>query len=245
MTARLLALISIILVPLTATHAVAQDLASDKGKLSYALGYRAGLDVANALASGEQLDMATLIKGLQDAAARKDPAVPADHLAEAMQNLQNRMQRRVRAQLEKRAAENMTRSEAFLAANLQRSGVKALPSGVQYRVLEAGSGSRPTSGDQITVSFRAQLPDGTEIENTERASNGQPAGPVTLRLSEVPLPGLREALQLMSAGSRWEVALPAAQAHGTSIERAGNMAHQALVFDIRLLSVGPAAPDSR
>jgi peptidylprolyl isomerase len=113
---------------------------------------------------------------------------------------------------------------------------------VQYRVIEAGSGAKPTQANQITVEFVTKLPDGTEVENTNKAINGQAPGPVTIRLSEIPMPGLREALQMMQAGSRWEVALPGSAAYGTSVERSGRMANQVLIFDIKLLSVGPVLP---
>ncbi len=242
MTLHRLAFTSITLALLSAAPAIAQDVTTDKGKVSYALGYRAGLEIANVLASGEQLDMATVIKGLQDAAARKDPAASGEQLGAALQALQNRMQSRARAQLEQRAADNKTKGEAYLAENLRKPGVKALPSGVQYRIIEAGSGAQPTLENQITVAFRTQLPDGTEVENTEKAINGQVPGPVTVRLSEIPLPGLREALQQMRGGARWEVALPGAQAHGTNINQVGPMANQVLIFDITLLEVGPVVP---
>ncbi len=242
MKLRLLAAATLAALALTAGQAAAQDVTSDKGKLSYGLGYRAGLELANVLASGEQLDMNSVIKGLQDAAARKDPAVPGEQLGAAIQALQGRMESRARSQLEQRAAENKTKGEAFLAQNRNKAGVKVQPSGVQYRVIEAGSGARPTQENQITVEFRTTLPDGTEVENTNKAINGQVPGPVTIRLSEIPLAGLREALQMMSNGARWEVVLPASAAHGTSIERAGPMANQVLIFDIKLLSVGPVVP---
>ena len=242
MKLRLLAVATVAaILPLSATvHA--QDLTSDKGKVSYGLGYRAGLEVAEVLSSGEQLDMNSVIKGLQDAAARKDPAVPGEQLGAALQALSSRMEARARAQLEKRAADNKAKGDAFLAQNRGKAGVKVLPSGVQYRVIEPGAGARPTQENQITVEFRTTLPDGTEVENTNKVINGQVPGPVTLRLSEIPLPGLREALQMMPNGARWEVALPGSAAHGTSIERAGPMANQVLIFDIKLLRVGPVVP---
>lgn len=67
---------------------------------------------------------------------------------------------------------------------------------------------------------------------------------MTVRLSEIPLPGLREALQMMPTGARWEVVLPGSAAHGTTVDRAGEMANQVVLFNIKLVTVGPvvAAP---
>ena len=96
--------VSLFALPAVAT---AQDTTSDKGKTSYALGYRAGLDIANVLASGEQLDMQIVLKGFQDAAAQKDPAVRAEQLGAAMQALQTRMVAKTRMKLEARAATSL------------------------------------------------------------------------------------------------------------------------------------------
>lgn len=225
----------------SASGAWAQDVTSEKGKASYALGYRAGLDVARVTGSGEQLDMDTVMRGFQDAIARKDPAVSPELLGAAMQALQGRMVAKAKTEMEGRAAANKTQGDAFLAQNRAQAGVVVLPSGVQYRVIEAGSGAKPTQANQITVEFKSTLPNGSVIADTSVASEGQPAGPVTVRLSEIPLPGLREALQLMPTGARWNVVIPGKQAHGESVEQVGEMASQVVIFNIKLVSVGPAA----
>ncbi len=242
MKLRLLAAGTLAALALTAGAASAQDITSDKGKMSYALGYRAGGEIAQVLSSGEQLDMATVMKAFQDSVGNKEPAISPEQAAPVMQALQARIVAKAKAELEKRAADNKAKGDAFLAQNKGKSGVKVLPSGVQYKVLETGTGAKPTQANQITVEFVTTLPDGTEVENTNKAINGQAPGPVTLRLSEIPMPGLREALQMMNAGSRWEVALPGSAAYGTTVERAGRMANQVLIFNIKLLSVGPVLP---
>jgi peptidylprolyl isomerase len=242
MKMHLLAAATVVALFASSSAALAQDTTSEKGKISYALGYRAGLEIARVTASGEQVDMQTVMLALQHAAARQDPAVTPEALGAAMQALQSRMTAKAKAALDARAADNQAKGEAFLAQNRGRAGVTVLPSGVQYRVIDAGNGARPTVENQVSVEFKSTLPDGTVLSDTSMASEGQPAGPVTVRLSEVPLPGLREALQSMPAGARWEVVLPGSQAHGTTVERAGEMANQVIIFDIRLLTVGPVLP---
>lgn len=242
MKLRVLAACTLAALALTAGAASAQDISTDKGKMSYALGYRAGGEIAQVMSSGEQLDMATVMKAFQDSIGNKQPAITPEQAAPVMQALQARIVAKAKAELEKRAADNKAKGDAFLAQNKGKAGVKVLPDGVQYRVIEAGNGAKPTQANQITVEFVTRLPDGTEVENTNKAINGQAPGPVTIRLSEIPMPGLREALQMMQAGSRWEVALPGSAAYGTSVERSGRMANQVLIFDIKLLSVGPVLP---
>ncbi|MDZ4048424.1 MAG: FKBP-type peptidyl-prolyl cis-trans isomerase, partial [Pseudoxanthomonas sp.] len=101
---------------------------------------------------------------------------------------------------------------------------------------------RPTLAHQITVEFVNALPDGTVLADTRVPSEGVPAGPVTVRLSEIAFPGLREALQLMPAGARWEVVVPGSQAYGDDIDQVRELAGQALVFNIKLVSVGGIVP---
>jgi peptidylprolyl isomerase len=242
MKLRLLAAATLAALALTAGAASAQDTTSEKGKVSYALGYRAGLDIARVIGSGEPIDMATVMKAFQDATSRKDPAVAPEQLGAAMQGLQGRMVAKAKVEMEKRAADNKTKGDAFLAQNKGKSGVKVLASGVQYRVIESGNGAKPTQANQVTVEFKSTLPDGTVVADTSVPSEGQPAGPVTVRLSEIPLPGLREALQMMPTGARWEVVLPGSAAHGTTVDRAGEMANQVVMFNIKLVTVGPVVP---
>lgn len=218
---------------LTAGSALAQDMTSEKGKLSYALGYDLG---RNLVESGEAIDINTVVKAVQDGYAKKEPGVPVDQLRTAVENMQKRQQAKVQAEFNKIAADNKAKSDAFLAQNKAKSGVRTLPSGVQYRVVETGNGAKPTQASDVQLQYKGTLPDGTVLIDTNQAQQGQPAGPVSLKVSQIPLPGLREALTQMPAGSRWEIVLPGDKAYGTTIQ-AGRMANQAVVFDVKLVSV--------
>lgn len=235
MKLRLLVAATLAALTLTAGAVSAQDTTSEKGKLSYAIGFKTGIDIARLQARGEQIDIATVIKALQDAVAKKDPAVPAEQLGQSIENMQKRLAAKAKAEFDKLAAENKTKSDTFLAQNKGKSGVKTLASGVQYRVIEAGSGAKPTQASQVQISYKGTLPDGRVIVDTAQAAPNQPAGPVSIKVSEIPLSGLREALQLMPTGARWEVVMPGTAAYGTTIE-AGEMANQAVVFDVKLVS---------
>jgi len=218
---------------LTAGAAGAQDTTSEKGKLSYALGYDLGRNLAE---SGEAIDVNTVIKAVQDGFAKKEPGVPVDQLRVAVENMQKRQQAKMQEEFNKLAAANKASSDAFLAQNKAKSGVQTLPGGVQYRVVETGNGAKPTAASDVQLQYKGTLPDGTVLIDTSQAQQGQPAGPVTLKVSQIPLVGLREALTQMPAGSRWEVVLPGDKAYGSTIQ-AGRMANQAVVFDVKLVSV--------
>src|SRR3546814_10127010 len=97
MKLRLIA-VAVAALTLTAGQAFAQDTSSEKGKLSYALGYDLG---RNAVESGEALDVNTIVKGLQDGYAKKEPAVPVEQLRVVVENMQKRQQDKAKAEWDK------------------------------------------------------------------------------------------------------------------------------------------------
>lgn len=218
---------------LTAGAAVAQDMTSEKGKLSYALGYDLGRNLVD---SGEAVDLNTVIKALQDGYAKKQPGVPVEQLRSAVQAMQQRQMAKAKVAFDKAAAENKTKSDAFLAQNKAKAGVKVLPGGVQYRIVETGSGAKPTQASDVQIQYKGSLPNGPTFIDTYTAQPGQPAGPVTMKLSQIPLVGLREALVQMPAGSRWELVLPADKAYGNTPQSPIGP-NQVVVFDVKLVGV--------
>ena len=213
---------------LLAGNAVAQDTSSEKGKLSYALGYDLG---RNAVESGEQVDINTIIKGLQDGYAKKQPSVPVDQLRTAVQNMQKRQAEKAKAEWDKAAAANKTKSDSFIAANKAKAGVKSLPSGVQYRVLETGTGAKPTMANTVQLEVAGPYAFG------ERPAQPRPAGQVPgIKVSEIEVAAMREVLQQMPAGSKWEVTLPADKYMGAD-PRTGFPPNVAVQFEIKLVSV--------
>ncbi|QQP97821.1 FKBP-type peptidyl-prolyl cis-trans isomerase N-terminal domain-containing protein [Lysobacter enzymogenes] len=213
---------------LTAGNAVAQDTSSEKGKLSYALGYDLG---RNATESGEQVDVNTIIKGLQDGYAKKQPSVPVDQLRTAVQNMQKRQAEKAKAEWDKAASENKTKSDAFVNANKAKAGVKALPNGAQYRVIETGTGAKPTQASTVALEVAGPFPWG------ERPAQARPANNIpSIKVSEIEMAAMRDVLLQMPAGSKWEVTLPAAQAYGAD-PRTPFPPNVAVQFEIKLVSV--------
>jgi len=227
---------SLALLPLLAGSAAAQDLTSERGKLSYAIGFNTGVELAELSQRGEIVDVATVIKAIQDAYARKEPAVAVDDLRAAVEAMQQRQAQKIEQEFNALAAANKAASDTYLAQNKTNPGVQELPGGVQYKVIENGSGAKPTQDSDVQLNYKGSLPDGTVLVDTNQEQEGQPAGPVTLKVSQIPLPGLREALLQMPAGARWEIVLPGEKAYGSTIQ-AGRMANQAVIFDVKIVSV--------
>jgi len=187
----------------TAAPAAAAAPATDKTTLSYAIGY----DMARDLAERKvDLDLATLIKGVNEGYAKKPPSMPGDKLQAALTAFQKKMAEQERANFEKLVRENKAKSDAFMAANKSKPGVQSLPSGVQYRVIEPGTGAKPTTASTVSVHLRGSISTGQEFANTYSTANAQPA---SFKVSEFPLAGVKEAIQMMPVGSRWEVYIPA------------------------------------
>jgi FKBP-type peptidyl-prolyl cis-trans isomerase FklB len=203
------------------------ELEDDNAQINYSLGYQIGGDLKR---QQVQVNREALLQGIEDAADGIEPAMDP----EAMRATLIELKRKVLAlQREERAAaakKNLKAGAAFLAANANKDGVVSLPSGLQYRVIEPGSGAQPKPDDTVTVHYRGRLIDGTEFDSSY--SRNQPA---TFRADRV-IPGWREALPLMKEGAKWELFIPAGLAYG---ERGTGKipAQSTLLFEVELISV--------
>ena len=212
-----------------AGFAHAQDVSTERGKLSYAIGFQIGSDFAD---REVDVDMNTVIRGIQDGQAERTPAVPPEQMQAAITAMRERMETEARQAYEAALNENLARSTAFLEENRTKQGVVVLPSGVQYRIIETGTGARATATGQVQALYRVSLSTGQEIANTY--AGAEPA-PVTLQVGEPPMRGLTEVLTMMPAGSRWEVFLPPDQALGND-PRSPIGPGQAVVWDLKVVS---------
>lgn len=221
---------------LVAGSAFAQTTpAPDKNALSYALGYDLG---RNLVESGEAVDINTVVKALQEGYGKKEPTVPVAQLRTAVETMQKRQMEKAKAAFDKASAENKTKSDAFLAQNKSKAGVQSLPGGIQYRVIEAGSGAKPTQASNVTMQYKGSLSDGRTFVDTFSPQQGQTTAPapMAIKVSEIPLTGLREAIVQMPTGARWEVVLPADKAYGNTPQSPVGP-NQAVVFEVKLVSV--------
>jgi FKBP-type peptidyl-prolyl cis-trans isomerase FklB len=135
------------------------------------------------------------------------------------------------AKQEEIAKKNNVDGEAFLAENKKKEGVKTLPSGLQYKVIKAGTDKKPKLSDSVTSHYRGTLIDGTEFDSSYK--RGQP---VTFPVSGV-IPGWTEALQLMGEGAKWQIFVPSNLAYG---ERGAGIVigpNATLIFEIEIISI--------
>jgi FKBP-type peptidyl-prolyl cis-trans isomerase len=206
----------------------APALATDKEKASYALGLNIGRGLSK---QPVDLDSAAVARGLKDGLSGTKPLLTEPEIAADLAQLQDQVKKASEAKMQELAAENQKAGAAFLAENKSKEGVVALPSGLQYKVLTAGTGPKPTAADTVVCQYRGTLLDGTEFDSSYK--RGQPA---TFAVGRV-IKGWTEALQLMPVGSKWQIFIPAELAYG---ERgAGNVIppNATLVFEVELVSI--------
>ncbi len=202
----------------------------NKQVLSYAIGYDLGRDLAE---QNVDVDINAVIRAVQEGFAKKAPAHPQQQMDQQLAGLQQRMVAQARAEMERVARENAAKSKAFLDSNRGKAGITTLPSGIQYRVIEPGTGAKPTSASEVQMHYRGSISTGQEFANTFAQQNPTP---VSFKVSEFPIAGVREILVMMPQGARWEVFLPPEKAFGND-PRSPVGPGQALVFDISLVGV--------
>lgn len=199
----------------------------DRNKVSYAIGYEIGRDF---IEKKMDVDLATVIRALQDGYAKRAPTVPEEQMRQAMAQMREKMLGEARTKFEALARENKTKSDKFLAENRAKKGIVALPSGIQYRVIEDGTGKRATPTSEVTVHYRGSLSSGLEFDSS--FARGEPAN---FKVNDV-IEGWKEVLPMMKVGDHWQVFLPPEKAYG--LRGQGPIGpNEALVFDIKLVDV--------
>jgi FKBP-type peptidyl-prolyl cis-trans isomerase len=200
-------------------------MTNENDSLSYAI----GLNLGESFSQGDlkELNYDLLVQGMKD----QMDSTGAMELADAEKYIQEVMMGRE----EKKSEADKKAGEEFLAANKSKEGVQTTASGLQYKVMNEGTGAKPTSADDmVTVHYHGTLPDGTVFDSS--VDRGEPA---TFRLNQV-IPGWTEGLQLMSEGSKYQFFIP--QELGYGARGMGKIKpYSALVFEVELIKVGAPA----
>lgn len=196
--------------------------------------YGIGINIGRQLQAAEgRLDHDAFQRGVQDAMAGRDPALPAEEIDAALQAFSASIQQADAERREQDAAANRAEGEAYLAENGAREDVVTTESGLQYEVLEEGTGPRPGLDDQVTIHYEGTLVDGRVFDSS--VERGEP---VTFAVSGV-IDGFTEALQLMPVGSKYRVVIPSDLAYGPQGGQQGSMIgpDATLIFEIELLGI--------
>jgi FKBP-type peptidyl-prolyl cis-trans isomerase FklB len=178
---------------------------SENEKTSYAVGVQLGNTIKRQFPDS---DLDNLTKGLRDAFYGKELLLTDKEMAETMAAVQKELLMKQAKLFKETAEKNAKEGQTFFAENKKRQGVVTLPSGLQYRIITEGTGSRPKQTDTVEVNYIGTLINGNEFDNTYRRGK-----PIVVPVDGV-IKGWSEALQLMKVGSKWQLFLPAELAYG-------------------------------
>lgn len=216
-------------VGLAATLASAdQDpvLKTQKDRQSYAMGVEAGTNLKRL---GIDFNLDIVIRGMKDSLAGDKLLLTEKDLKTSLHAIASELMRRKDAARIMAGQDNKKKGEAFLTENKAQADVVTLPSGLQYKILQAGDGQKPTETDTVECRYRGTHIDGTEFENS-----GEKPG--TFKVSAV-IPGWREALKRMSVGSKWQLFIPSGLAYGERGAGRDIGPNATLIFEVELLAV--------
>jgi len=197
-------------------------------KVSYFLGSDA---IARLKKGGIDVQKDAYLQGTQDALEGKETQFPREELEEALMTYQTQLQLKAAKEKEMTADNKSKEGAAFLEKNGKRTEVNTTASGLQYEVLTAGSGAKPTAEKSVTVHYTGTLLDGTVFDSS--VQRGEPA---TFGVSQV-ISGWTEALQLMAEGSKWKLFIPSELAYGSKSPGPDIGPNSTLVFEVELLKV--------
>ena len=204
---------------------MSEKFSSVEQRVSYGIGRQMGDQLTEAPFDGFEID--AVLEGLTDALNNQPSQVEDALLEAAFQEISAKIKE---ADVEK-AGPAAAEGEAFLADNAKREEVTITESGMQFEVLNAGDGEKPSATSTVRTHYHGTLIDGTVFDSSYE--RGQPA--------EFPVDGViagwTEALQMMGVGSKWRLYLPHNLAYGERGAGGAIGPFAALVFDVELLAV--------
>lgn len=204
------------------------SLETDLERASYAY----GMDVATSmLRSGMDIDVDLFVQGFRDTLEGRGVLLTEDEKVRIIQEFGQQMRERQRAIAEATASENLAAGTAFLEANKDKEGVMVTESGLQYTMLEEGTGARPTADSRVKVHYTGTLIDGTKFDSSY--DRGEP---IEFPLQGV-IPAWTEGVQLMKVGGKMKLFCPPDLAYGDRGAPPVIGPNSVLIFDIELVDI--------
>jgi len=200
---------------------------SDSDAISYAVGASIG---RNFKKDDITINQKVFVQGLSDALGGSKLKLSEKEFKSVLAGFQGDMRSKIAANQKDKSIKNQKKADDFLAENGKKIDVVTLPSGVQYKVVKAGTGEKPMESDIVEVNYRGTLLDGSEFD-------ASPADkPANLKLAQL-IAGWKEALRLMPVGSKWQLFIPAKAAYGERGVGTDIGPNEMLIFNVDLLSI--------
>lgn len=201
---------------------------STREKVSYCIGLETGKNLKRQFSD---MDSGLLQKGFEDGVTDGLPELTQEEIQSIMQALRQQVEQQQKQYLARLTEQNRQEGEAFLEENKQKEGVKVLKSGLQYKVLQSGTGAKPTITDVVSVHYRGSFINGSIFDSSYERGK-----PQVFPVNRV-IPGWSEALQQMQVGDKWQIVVPHYLAYGEA--GFGNEIGPCttLVFEMELLGI--------
>jgi FKBP-type peptidyl-prolyl cis-trans isomerase FklB len=204
------------------------ELKTENDRVNYSVGHQIGGDFKR---QEVELNPQALVQGIEDALEGSEPLMTTDEMRTTLVDLKKRIMVLQREKAAQATTQNLKAAEDFLAINATKEGVKTLPSGLQYKVMNEGSGTTPGATDKVTVHYRGTLTDGTEFDSSYSRNK-----PASFGVNRV-IPGWTEALQLMQEGDKWQLFIPPKLGYAERGAGSKIPPNSALIFEVELLSI--------
>ncbi len=201
---------------------------SPKDKASYAIGLNIGKGMHK---DDVDVNPEMMYRGLKDGLSGGKALMTDEEVKSVLTALQAHIRQMMDERAKAAAETNKKEGDDFLAANKTKDGVIALPDGLQYKILKAGTGPKPTPTDSVVCNKRGQHINGTEIDSSYKRGPPAPVG-----VNQV-IKGWTEALQLMPVGSKWQLFIPGSMAYGDRGAGADIGPNATLIFEVELLAI--------
>ena len=200
----------------------------DKEKVSYVLGQSIGGDFRR---NGYDIDVDVFVKSFKDALDGEQCRMPVAEMRHVMMNFQQYIKEAQQKRQNAAAEQNVAEGKAFLDANAKKEGVVVTASGLQYKIINPGTGKTPAATDHVVTHYEGKTLDGQIFDSSYK--RGEPAHfPVNGVIQ-----GWQEALQLMAEGAKWELYIPSDLAYGHTGQGGTIAPHATLVFTVELIAV--------
>lgn len=203
-------------------------LKNEKDSISYII----GVDIANSLKNVgvEEINYNNFVAGLNDAMEENELKIEEAKLKPYMQQYFAKLQEKKRQEMEIKKVQNLEDGKKFLEENKEKEGIIVTESGLQYEIIEEGTGKSPEETSLVVCHYKGTFLDGTEFDNSYK--NDKPA---EFKLNGV-IKGWTEGVQLMKEGAKYKFYIPAELAYGER-GRPNIEPNMALVFEIELIEV--------
>ncbi|MDX2480322.1 MAG: FKBP-type peptidyl-prolyl cis-trans isomerase [Desulfuromusa sp.] len=223
----------ILIVLLLSFFVVGAVCAEDKFKSKQEeIGYAIGMNIGTNMKQQKvDVDADQLAAGLTAVLKGENTILSQEEMGQILTAYQQEMQMKQMAEMAAEAAKNEKLAEDYLAKNGAQEGVVTLGSGLQYKIITAGTGASPKVDSNVQVHYRGTLLDGTEFDSSYK--RGEPA---TFPVNGV-IPGWTEALQLMKEGAKWQLVIPAQLAYAERGAPPMIPPNATLIFDVELLKI--------